>query len=304
MNRKPTNSVFLGKVHAKIFEILLILGFLTSIIFLIINFALTFWHFKLSTSLLTLEIVLLILNIFCFILSIILRVWRSNGSVFKNNFSSSNYLSIFLLVLIIISIICCIVEEVFFSFVGQFISLLNKMMSPSKRNLESDEFDDDDEFDDGDYELNKKMVKKEKMYLKIMNKLDINKFGQGTDPDSFKKKMKIMEILPWISINFNLFILLLTLVFTIFIMERIKLKSDFGFQVNPTDQSSISKNKMVTSRNSDNLGNNINNQNKKNEKKLKGKRKSKINVNGSIALPDSDKMNIKAKNKKSKRKKN
>ena len=96
-----------------------------------------------------------------------------------------------------------------------------------------------------------------------MNKLDPEKFGEDLDFDSLKKKMKILEILPWISINYNLFMLLLTFIFTFFIMKRIKIKSDFGFQVNPINQSSISQNQIQNNRNSGNLGINTNNQNKK-----------------------------------------
>ena len=59
-----------GNIHAKIFEIILIVAFIISIILLIINFAVTLWVFKLSYALLLIEIGLLILNAISLIFSI------------------------------------------------------------------------------------------------------------------------------------------------------------------------------------------------------------------------------------------
>ena len=80
--------------NAKIFEIILIIGFLLTIILLIINLALTIWFFKNSHSLFIIEIGLLGLNALSFILSIILRIWRSDGSVLNSNLSSSNTVAV------------------------------------------------------------------------------------------------------------------------------------------------------------------------------------------------------------------
>ena len=80
-----SNSGFMGNVHAKIFEIILLICFSVSTIFIIINFILTTWLFKCSYSLLIIEILILIFNIVCIVLSILLRVFRSNNSVFDSN---------------------------------------------------------------------------------------------------------------------------------------------------------------------------------------------------------------------------
>ena len=58
--------------NAKNFEIILIVGFLLTLILLIINLALTAWFFKFSNSLLIIEIVLLALNVLSIILTIII----------------------------------------------------------------------------------------------------------------------------------------------------------------------------------------------------------------------------------------
>jgi len=58
------------RAHAKVFEIVLIFGLLSTIVLLIIYICLTIWLFKYSTSILAIEIVVLILNVFCFIFSI------------------------------------------------------------------------------------------------------------------------------------------------------------------------------------------------------------------------------------------
>ena len=110
-------------VHAKTFEIILIIGFILSIILLIVNLVLSLWCFKYSYALFIIEIGLIALNFISIILSIILRVWRSDGSVHNKNFSSSNSVAIFNIVLVIINLLASIAEEVLFSFVISFLSL-------------------------------------------------------------------------------------------------------------------------------------------------------------------------------------
>ena len=108
---------FLYNIHAKCLEIFLIISFLLSIVLLIVNLVITLWFFKLSYILLILEIWLLVLNAFTFIFSVILRIWRSDGSFNYKNFSSSLCLSSFNIVLIIINILLSLVEEILFYFV-------------------------------------------------------------------------------------------------------------------------------------------------------------------------------------------
>ena len=90
-----------SNIHAKNFEIFLIVGFFFAISILIINLIFTLWCFKLSYPLFIIEIGMLAFNALGFILSIILRIWRNNGSVINANFSSSISVSFFLLVLVL-----------------------------------------------------------------------------------------------------------------------------------------------------------------------------------------------------------
>ena len=106
--------------QAKVFEIILLVGFLIGIVLLIVNLILTLWCFKYSLSLLIIEILILFFNTVCFVLTIILRIWRSNSSVFTKNFSSSNCVSIFILLLIIMNFFLTIAETVLFLLVIAF----------------------------------------------------------------------------------------------------------------------------------------------------------------------------------------
>ena len=102
--------------HAQSFEIALIICFILSCVLLIVNMLLTLRFFKSNYVLLILEIIPTALNFISIILSVTLRLWRSDGSVFKKNFSSSNCVSCLLLVLIIINLLLSIIEEVVFGF--------------------------------------------------------------------------------------------------------------------------------------------------------------------------------------------
>ena len=113
------NQECCGGVHGKVFEVILILCFISSLILLTVNFVLTMWFFKYSTSIFAIEIVLLAFNFIASILAIILRAWRSNGSVIKDN-SSSYYISIILLLIIIISILGSITTDVLVSYIINF----------------------------------------------------------------------------------------------------------------------------------------------------------------------------------------
>ena len=127
MGKKKEEQGCCPDTHAKYFEIILIIGFLLSIILLIINMILNLWYFKGSTFLLIFEIVPIALNAISIILSIILRMWRSDDSVLKKNFSSSSNVSCFLLVLIIINLLSTITEVVLYSFVYNQYHLADEM---------------------------------------------------------------------------------------------------------------------------------------------------------------------------------
>ena len=271
-NLNPQLGCF-PKIHAKIFEILLIICFLLSIIILVVNLIITIWHFKFSLYFFIIEIGLIAFNGINVIFSIILRVWRSNGSVLSNNFSSSNCICLLVIILILINFLSTIAEDVFFYLVYSFLDILNKRINNEKVDKE-------------------KMKKKEKIYSKIMNKISDDKSPDwGDDPN---KKLKLLKLLPWIGINFNLFVQIISFIFIVVIKQRIRFKSDLDIPPNLIDLSS-SQNQIGTNKNSNAIVNdNIYNRNKNKKKSTK----SKNNNNGMISEPESDKKNIKAKKRK------
>ena len=278
-----------GSVHAKIFEIFLIVGFLTALIGLALNLVLTMFCFFNSYCIFFLEIGLIVLNAVCFIFSIILRVWRSNGSVLEQKYSSSFCISLFILILIIINLLGSIGEDVLYYLTKDYFLGNWDKITETKYNIIEKIFkepDDDEE---------------PKFYF-IKND-DLNN--------------KLLKYLPLVSYNFNAFVQIICLIFVLIIRQRIKFKSDFGSQNTMALQGS-SENRMNTNRNAGtNLGigsNNINNGNiyegkvenmpkKKKTKKKKGKENGEPNQ-----VPDSEQIDImnkkKKKKKKAKRKKN
>ena len=281
----PTPSGCCGKTHAKIFEILLIVGFSASVAILVVNLVLTMFIFKYSYFIFFSEIGIAALNFICIIFSIILRVWRSNGSVLDLHYSSSNAISIIILVIIILNLICSLGEDVLYYFI---VPLLTR--------------------DEDDPEPSEKIVE---IYKKIFNKdLDY-------DEEDFEKKKIIFKILPYASASFSALVQIISMIFIILIRKRIKYKSDFGIVSNIIQTQALqqsSQNKM--SGNNTNLGlgsnnktNNIYEGNAKDvkTKKSKKKKKSKDEDNGMV-VPDSGQIEImtkkKKKAKKGKKKKN
>ena len=190
--------------HAKFYEISLIIGFSLSLALLIVNMILTLWCFKASYCLLSLEIVIIALNAINIILSIILRCWRSNGSVFKNNFSVSICVLYFILVLIIINLLSSLVEAFFYFFV---------------------------------YAANEENMVKSKFIIDIFYKIvNAEKLGEYNE-----SKVNILKILPWIAFNFNICIQIIMLIFILIIRGRINLNSDYGFIKKDKSRSSMSK---------------------------------------------------------------
>ena len=273
MKNENNNQGCCPSVHAKIFEIILIIGFILPIILLIVNLVITLWCFKCSYSLFIIEIGLLVLNFICFIISIILRCWRSDGSVLKENFSSSNSAAIFNIVLVIINILASITEDVLFSFVISFLALyLDKEFSDYILGFDIKDLEDSindynslisrfeqygmlspeirNDFED-ELKKSKIILKKGKRFVKIMNKNYQKKLFSFLEnindsekaEDIITKRIKTLKILPWITINFNIFMQLLMLIFLIIIINRIKLRSDFGFSQSKNDESF--KNRMI-----------------------------------------------------------
>jgi len=199
--------------HAKYFEIILIIGFILSFIILTINILLSLWFFKLTLYLLILGILTITLNFISHILAISLRIWRSDGSVLKKNFSSSSSVSCFLLVVIIINILSSILEEAVY-ILFYLIFILNKQNLGGNVIIEF-----------------------------ILEKIIVGDENEDIYDEKIKKK--IFKILPWIAFNFNLFVQILNLIIIIILMGRIKLKSHFGFARNYINQST--QNKMINS---------------------------------------------------------
>ena len=288
MNNVPVSiqPMLCGSVHAKIFEILLIVGYILSIVGLAVNLVLTMYCFKYSYSIFSLEICLAALNIFCLIFAILLRVWRSNGSVNTTLNSASLTLSSVILVLAIIILLGSGAEDGLFYYT---ISLLTGDFY--KKNLSEQESKD-----------------REEIFLKIFNKYkDMFKDRVWHKIQENKTKTQIIRLLPWISINFNALIQALSIFFIIIIRQRIKYKTDLeSSQVVQTQVAQeLNPNRTNLQRNSGtNLAlsnNNANIYEDINLKKPKKRRKSKeIKENG---VDNSDNVDIVGKKKGKKKKK-
>ena len=259
-------------IQLKIFEILLIIGFILALAGLTINLVLTMCKFFYSYAIFFIELGLIALNFFCVIFAILLRVWRSNSSVLNIHLNSSSIVSLFILIFSIINLIGSIAEDTLFYLTIDI--LLEKIDIGSK------------EFE-----------KKEKIFDKLFRDSKKGKFNFIKDG---KVLLKIFEILPWVSMNFNAFVQILMIIFIIIIRTRIR--------INPTTitQQSYSQNRI----NNPNLeeGNNISEgkttSTKKRTKNKKGTKYDNGKVgNGSehIDIMDNTK---KTKKKKSKKKKN
>ena len=233
MGKKNQNQGCCPDTHAKCFEIILIIGFALSIIVLTVNFILNLWCFKLSIYLFILIIASIALSAISFILSIILRVWRSDDSVLRINYSSSNTTSCFLLVLVIINILSSISEETLYYFIYDYFIIEDKFFECiNDINNICPEITD----------LSKKSEKASETLKKILNKVEKKGFGFKDDKDEENKK-KLIKLVPWIAFNFNILILILMIVFIIILKGRIKLKNHFGFP--PKDNSQSSKSEII-----------------------------------------------------------
>ena len=286
ISQVPTPSGCCGKTHAKIFEILLIVGFSASVAILVVNLVLTMFIFKYSDIIFFSEIGIASLNFICIIFSIILRVWRSNGSVLDLHYSSSNAISIIILVIIILNLICSLGEDVLYFFTVPSYVIENYEPAPKIKEIAE----------------------------KLFNKN--TKFDKNFE-ENLEKNKTILKILPWASASFSALVQIISMIFIILIRKRIKYKSDFGIVSNIIQTQALqqsSQNKM--SGNNTNLGlgsnnktNNIYEGNAKDvkTKKSKKKKKSKDEDNGMV-VPDSAQIEImtkkKKKAKKGKKKKN
>ena len=127
-NNLNNNIGCCGSVHGKTFEILLIVTFILTEIILVVNLILTMWEFKLSHYLFIIEICLIVLNGLCVIFAIILRCWRSDGSVLNTNYSSSYCISVFIIILVVLNFLGSVAEEVLFYFLYYIVNYYIKIL--------------------------------------------------------------------------------------------------------------------------------------------------------------------------------
>ena len=148
------------------------------------------------------------------------------------------------------------------------------------------------------------MGDKSQKIRKIVDNIMNNKKSKR---DSYKglndeKKLKILKVIPWININVNTFIQILSLIFIIFILKRIKIKSNYG--INPFNKSSL-RNQIGSNKHLGFFDNNKNNNNKgKKLKKSKKEKNGKFDKKNNIfTTPNSDQLGINKKNKNKNKKK-
>ena len=287
MGKKYENKGCCPNSHAKCFEIILIFGFILSLAILIVNLILNLWYFKASDVILAFNIIPIGLNGISAILSIILRLWRSDDSVFKNNFSSSSSVAYLLLVVVIINLLSSIAEEVLYSFIYNYFYYDKKI-----GNLE-DELENLRETGIPDQSISDKIDKLKKKAVdnsKILEKLVTKEIDFGAI-DQIENKLNILEILPWIALNFNNLIQFIMIIFIIILIGRIKLKNHFGF---PQDDKNQSANYKI----------NDNGEIDEKSKKKKRKKKKDKEVDGlDASIAGSDATKLKSKKKKNKKKK-
>ena len=274
MGKKIQSQGCCPDTHAKCFEIILIIGFLLSLIALIVNLIFNIWFFKLSIYFLILSIVSIAMGVISIILSIILRMWRSDDSVLKKNFSSSNGVSYVLIALVIINILSSIAEEVLYSFIYNYFHVLDEIKDCYTCACDSSKIKD----------LKKKREDLENIYIKLLNRIKDNEDIDGFDDEN---KMKLLKLLPWIAFNFNIFIQIIMVIFIFILKGRINLKNHFGFS---RKDNQSSKNEIIV---------NDNNIYSKNISKKKKKKKESNGID--ISYVESDITNLK--NKKSKKRK-
>ena len=269
-------------LHAKILEIILIIGFTLAFVSLTVNLIILLWCIKRSYPLLIIGIRLIALNAISLVLSIILRAWRSNGSVFNTKFLSSYCLAIINFVLVIINLLSSITEEVLFSYVISIFSfhysddednhailfIMGKLDTYTENeivNRYGSRFNNFEEV----FKEAKNYYKKEKIFVDIMKKNYHEDLFEGLSHDEILKKVKVLKILPWITINFNILIQVIMLIFIIILILKISAKFDSGSQHLDTNQSV--NNKMLG--NSNNLNPNGSESKELKEKKEKKKKK-------------------------------
>jgi len=252
-----------GSIHGKTFEIFLIIDFLLGAAVLIVNLILTKWYLQQSHYVFFIEIGLISLNGLCLIFTIILRCWRSDGSVLNSNYSSSRCLAIFIIIFVIINFLGSLCEEALFYFIYYVIT---------PRDNKSDET----------------YLKIIGFFSDIMNNIDKDE----DDENHTKTEFNILKILPWVSFSFNAFIQILGIIFISLIIKRINNKSDYGISADAlTINGSSVKLGNSSGINVVNLGNNNGNIEEKEKEKVE-KKIEKFDKDDIFPNPESDKREI------------
>ena len=258
-NNLQNKASFFGRIHGKFFEILSIITFALGTIILAVNLGVTEWFFKQSHYLISIEIILLVLNVLCLSLIILLRYWRSNGSILNTNYCLSYLFSIIVICLVIINLLGSICEDILFYFVYYIIA-----------------YDEDKEKDE-------KYLDMLEIYVDIMNNQEKSRLlSDDDDEEKEEKKLKVLKVLPWISFNLNIFFQILGIIFIIFIFKRIKYKSDFGIASDALTQNGSVSNRNVINADNSNINNNSNVKVSKKEKRKSRKSVKKIKKSNSV----------------------
>lgn len=251
-NNLQNKAGFFGRIHGKFFEILSIITFTLGTIILAVNLGVTEWFFKQSHYLISIEIILLVLNVLCLSLIILLRYWRSNGSILNTNYCLSYLFSIIVICLVIINLLGSICEDILFYFVYYIIAY--------DENKEKDE----------------KYLDMVKIYQDIMNNQEKSRLlSDDDDEEKEEKKLKVLKVLPWISFNLNIFFQILGIIFIIFIFKRIKYKSDFGIAPDALTQNGSVSNRNVINADNSNINSNVKVSKKEKRKSRKSVKKIK-----------------------------
>ena len=257
-NNLQNKAGFFGRIHGKFFEILSIITFALGTIILAVNLGVTEWFFKQSHYLISIEIILLVLNVLCLSLIILLRYWRSNGSILNTNYCLSYLFSIIVICLVIINLLGSICEDILFYFVYYIIA-----------------YDEDKEKDE-------KYLDMLEIYVDIMNNQEKSRLLSDDDEEKEEKKLKVLKVLPWISFNLNIFFQILGIIFIIFIFKRIKYKSDFGIAPDVLTQNGSVSNRNAINADNSNINNNNDVKVSKKDKKKSRKSVKKIKKSNSV----------------------
>ena len=100
-----------------------------------------------------------------------------------------------------------------------------------------------------------------KIYIDIMNNPEKSRL-LSYDEKKEEKKVTILKVLPWICFNYNIFFQIVGIIFIIFLIKRIKFKSDFGIAPDTLSQNGSASNRNVMIVDNSNINNNNDKANK------------------------------------------